>query len=101
MGVYAVFTSTTKAPLCLATSGSDAAGWTMADVPTTSIASQRDAIWWECSYASIGSGSPYHTTSGRRSDPHVGQCGGTSDSGLSSSSQTVCSSVQRALQMLP
>ena len=63
-------------PCCLAADGSEAAGWTVAEVPTTSIRSARTTLCMACSHSRSGRPSPNHTTPGRISPPQCWQCGG-------------------------
>ena len=68
----------TQAPERDASNGTDAAGCTTPDVPTTSMTSQ---VWPSRKARLIsdsGSASPNQTTSGRSRSPHCGQRGGFS-----------------------
>ena len=56
--------------------GSDAAGWTSPEVPTTSTAEARPSASTEASHASEGRDSPNHTTPGRAGPPQARQRGG-------------------------
>ncbi len=99
-GVGSGFTSTTWAPWARASPGSEAAGCTMPDVPTTRKSSACCAAFRACSMSAAGSASPNHTTCGRSSAPH-GQRGGISGNFGRRSSFTVPSRVHRVFQRLP
>lgn len=86
-GVSVGFTSTRHAPFRSATIGSEAAGCTTADVPTTSIKRQRAAAAHAASRMFWGSGSPNQTTSGRISTSHLEHRGGISGTVSSLASQ--------------
>lgn len=68
----------TCARRCRARSGSDAAGCTRPDVPTTTRTSQPSIAAHARAHASSGSASPNQTTPGRNGPPHRGQAGGVS-----------------------
>ena len=90
-----------RAPARRAYCGSDAAGYTSADVPTTSIRSQRRAAASACASTSAGSISSNHTTSGRRNAPQREQRGGRSSSGARQVSTIVPSREHFTRAMLP
>ena len=78
-GVRSRLTSITGMPSAMANSGSPAAGYTAAEVPTTIATSDAFTASTERSHAWVGNASPNHTTFGRISPPHA-QIGGSTDS---------------------
>ena len=81
VGVSSGFTSIIRALFCLANMGRRFAGYTLSEVPATTITSHKLEYIITSTHTSWGSGSPNQTTSGLRIFPHL-QRGGISEKSL-------------------